>query len=447
MNIYYEDLTIRNASSSDAKQLQKWWNDGSVMSHAGFPDGLNETIEGIRDSLATDCDEKHRRHIIELSGKAIGEMNYVNKGDSTAQIGIKICEAEFQNRGYGTILLTLFIDALFRYLNFDRVILDTNIKNTRAQHVYETKLYFKRVRVRENSWQNQHSIWQSFIDYELTKTDWLDYLLQGKITTLRYIYIRNEQPSDYSIVEQLTRNAFWENSHHHCDEHLLVNRIRQSDVYIPELDFVALVDLKIVGHILYTKSHITDNEHRQYEMLTFGPLSVLPNYQYTGIGSALLNHSIGEARRLQYSAILIFGHPDYYPRFGFIPASEYGISDAEGNNYDPFMALPLYPGALDDISGRYYIGDVFYQLNEEDVLAFDKQFEAKQQYIPIPIKCLIERLEHPDAKSAIMTLKVEYLDDMKRISQKEVESLHCIAATDIVTIKTAMAEHNLRWGR
>ena len=174
MNITKEKLTIRNALSSDAEQLCEWWNDGKIMAHAGFPNGINTSVDEIKKSLATDSDETHRRHIIELNGKPIGEMNYRNKGSNIAEIGIKICDFTEQEKGLGTTLLTIFIDTLFTQYGYDKIILDTNTKNKRAQHIYENKLGFKMVRVRENSWRDQLGELQSAIDYELTKEDWIN---------------------------------------------------------------------------------------------------------------------------------------------------------------------------------------------------------------------------------------------------------------------------------
>lgn len=172
MNITKNNLTIRNAELSDAEQLCVWWNDGKVMAHAGFPNGLNITSEEIRNDLATDSDDTHRRHIIEYNGKLIGEMNYRNKGDNIAEIGIKICEFTEQEKGFGTTLLTIFINALFTQYGYNKIILDTNTKNKRAQHIYENKLGFKIVRVRNDSWRDQLGELQSAIDYELAKEDW-----------------------------------------------------------------------------------------------------------------------------------------------------------------------------------------------------------------------------------------------------------------------------------
>jgi len=185
MLIKYENLTIRSATVADAEQLCLWWNDGRVMAHAGFPNGVGCIPEEIRESLSKDTDETHRRHIIELDGKPIGEMNYRNKDGShagavqkplaigCAEIGIKICDFAEQEKGYGTELLTVFIDALFRCYGYEKIVLDTNLKNKRAQHVYEKKLGFRNLGIEKDAWRDQLGELQSAVNYELDKTDWL----------------------------------------------------------------------------------------------------------------------------------------------------------------------------------------------------------------------------------------------------------------------------------
>jgi RimJ/RimL family protein N-acetyltransferase len=169
MLITKNNLTIRNATAADAEQLCRWWNDGKVMAHAGFPNGLGTTAEEIRESLAGDTDAD-RRCIIESGGKPIGEMNYRTKGSGIAEIGIKICEPAEHEKGYGKTLITMFIDALFNQYGYEKIILDTNVNNKRAQHVYN-KLGFREVSVNHNAWKDQLGEWQSSIDYELTKVD------------------------------------------------------------------------------------------------------------------------------------------------------------------------------------------------------------------------------------------------------------------------------------
>lgn len=172
MFIKQNNLKIRNASAEDAAILGKWWRDGKIMAHAGFPNGISITDKEIVEQLAADTDETHRRLIIEVDDLAIGEMNYRNKGNEIAQIGIKICDFSKHEKGYGTTLLKMLISGLFDEMGYAKIILDTNLNNLRAQHVYE-KLGFRKVAVNYDSWKNQLGELQSSVDYELTKDEYL----------------------------------------------------------------------------------------------------------------------------------------------------------------------------------------------------------------------------------------------------------------------------------
>lgn len=174
MRLQFQNLNIRNAEVSDAEQLAEWWNDGAVMAHAGFPNGTGQTAQDIAESLKQDTDETRRRLMIEIDGRPAGEMNYSNLGEGTAEIGIKICDFSQQEKGFGKILLSMLISALFSEMGYQKIVLDTNLKNERAQHVYE-RLGFHRLRVRENSWQNQLGEWQSSVDYELVPADFVNF--------------------------------------------------------------------------------------------------------------------------------------------------------------------------------------------------------------------------------------------------------------------------------
>ncbi len=171
MNISYENIIIRNAEESDAKILCKWWNDGKVMAHAGFPNGLGINEEEIIKIIKQDTDED-RRHIIEYNEDPIGEMSYRKKGEGIAEIGIKICDSSKQEKGIGSKVLKLFITSLFNNYAYSKIVLDTNLKNTRAQYVYE-KLGFNKIKVEKDSWKNQNGELQSFVFYELNKQDFL----------------------------------------------------------------------------------------------------------------------------------------------------------------------------------------------------------------------------------------------------------------------------------
>lgn len=176
MLLTYENLMLRNATIDDASQLAAWWNDGSIMAHAGFPNGIGQTAKEIADSIKTDTDDTRRRLIIEIAQTPIGEMSYGNMGNGTAEIGIKICDFSLHDKGYGKKLLSVLISSLFNDLGYKKIVLDTNVNNKRAQHVYE-RLGFRRLRVRENSWTNQLGELQSSIDYEMYPEDFINFAL------------------------------------------------------------------------------------------------------------------------------------------------------------------------------------------------------------------------------------------------------------------------------
>ena len=173
MNLLCGGLQIRHAEGADAEQLCRWWNDGTVMAHAGFPDGLGTTPEHIRGDLSRDSGEAGRRLMIMLDGCTIGEMNYARVDGRCAKIGINICDTAAQEKGYGTRLIAMLLETLFMHYGYDTVVLDTNLKNERAQHVYEKKLGFRRVGVRVNAWRDQRGEWQSAVDFALCKANWL----------------------------------------------------------------------------------------------------------------------------------------------------------------------------------------------------------------------------------------------------------------------------------
>ncbi len=145
------------------------------MAHAGFPNGLGITEEAIIEKLEAQDIRNTCRHIIEYEGRPIGEMNYIRMNEKACEMGIKICEAGMQNRGLGKVILSLFIKGLFEELGYDKICLDTNLNNKRAQHVYE-QLGFQKVRVNMDSWKDQVGNLQSSVDYELTRETFKSYL-------------------------------------------------------------------------------------------------------------------------------------------------------------------------------------------------------------------------------------------------------------------------------
>jgi predicted N-acetyltransferase YhbS len=197
------------------------------------------------------------------------------------------------------------------------------------------------------------------------------------------IVIRLEEPQDYRAVEEVTKAAFSyperiARSQIGCPlEHYMVHLLRKTDG-IKELNFVAERNGAIVGHIIYSHAYILQPDNSKISVLNFGPLSVHPEHQRTGVGSALMRHSISQAKALGYGAILFFGRPEYYPRFGFVDAKEFGITTREGYNFPAFMAMELKTNYLKDVSGKFYESPIYDDdINREQAKSFDLEFSSK----------------------------------------------------------------------
>lgn len=194
------------------------------------------------------------------------------------------------------------------------------------------------------------------------------------------IIIRKETTNDFRRVEEVTRQAFAypervERGGIGCPyEHWMVNELRKRDG-VMSLSLVATVGGEIVGHVICSNGIVKAGEHEK-AVLNLGPISVLPQYQKQGVGKALINELIKNAKEQGFGAFLFFGRSEYYPQFGFVEAENFGISDSEGYNYPSFMGMELIPGYLGDVrGGRFYESDIYNdELNRNAVSMFDRQF-------------------------------------------------------------------------
>lgn len=137
---------------------------------------------------------------------------------------------------------------------------------------------------------------------------------------LTNIIVRCECDEDYNNIRALVKTAFSSAEHSYGDEHNLVDRIRKSKEYIPELSLVGVIDKKTVGHIMMSEIHIGHSP-----AVAIAPLSVHPDYQRTGIGKLLIKKAHKEARNLGYSCCVVLGAPEYYSKSGYVAASRFRI--------------------------------------------------------------------------------------------------------------------------
>lgn len=197
------------------------------------------------------------------------------------------------------------------------------------------------------------------------------------------IKLRTEQLSDYNETENLTREAFWNHYSPGCDEHYLLHIMRNHPKFVPELDIVAELDGKIIGNVVCLKSLIAADDGNQYEVLSLGPISVLPEYQKKGIGGKMIALTQKLAREMGFRGILLYGDPDYYLRQGFIPAEILGIRTEDNMYATALHVCELYENALVNAKGRY-MEDAIYQIDKSSADEFDKRFPPKEIIIGTP---------------------------------------------------------------
>ena len=193
------------------------------------------------------------------------------------------------------------------------------------------------------------------------------------------VLLRPEEEKDYNSVENLTREAFWNVYKPGCDEHLLIHNMRNKQEFIKDLDYVAVFNDEVIGNIVYAKAKIM-GVNKEYDVITFGPVSVLPMYQKRGVGKKLIEHTVTKAKEMGFNAIMIYGNPKYYERFGFKNSREYSITDMEGNYNDALMALELYPKSLKNINGKFFEGEA-YKVDKKELEIFDKNFPYKEKLV------------------------------------------------------------------
>ena len=188
--------------------------------------------------------------------------------------------------------------------------------------------------------------------------------------------IRVEEERDYSTVESLVRESFWNVYRPGCTEHYVLHQLRSNPDFIPELAFVMEVDGKIIGQNVFVKAQITKCGGTAFPILTMGPICIANEYKRKGYGKILLDYSLEKAKALGYGAVCFEGNIDFYGKSGFDFASKFGIAYhglPEGMAADFFLCKELKPGYLDEITGVYATPKPYFvaEENPEDFEAFD----------------------------------------------------------------------------
>ena len=196
-------------------------------------------------------------------------------------------------------------------------------------------------------------------------------------------HIRNEVESDYQRVEEITRKAFYNRYVPGCVEHYLVHIMRSHEDFIPELDLVIEAYGQIIGNIIYTKATLIEESGFEKSILTFGPVSILPEYQRRGFGKQLMETSFQRAIALGYDTIVISGSPSNYVNRGFQSCKRYHITLEDGSYPSAMLVKELIPGVLGDKHWIYRPSPV-YEIDEQAAAYFDTLYPEKLEKQVLP---------------------------------------------------------------
>lgn len=191
------------------------------------------------------------------------------------------------------------------------------------------------------------------------------------------ILIKHTDKEDYFITEYVTRDAFWDLKPVGTIEHFALHKLRKSDRFIKELDFIAIEEEIIVGHVLMAKAYLTDCYGNKSEVLSLDFLSVLTDYQNKNIGSLLVQHALDEAKTLGYGAVFVSEMPLFFRRFGFRNADCFGINAIAQGASKHLMAFELKHNSLRNAS-ELLVNEGICSIDNADF----EQFDAKFPYRP-----------------------------------------------------------------
>lgn len=153
------------------------------------------------------------------------------------------------------------------------------------------------------------------------------------------ITIRLENKNDYRNVENLTRASFWNVYRPGCLEHYVLHCYRDDPAFVPELDFVMELEGRLIGYVMYVRSEIECDDGRKVPIMTFGPISIAPEYKRQGFGKILLEYSIEKAKEMGTGALAITGNILFYGKSGFVPATEgYFVCEKDPDSLERFEA-------------------------------------------------------------------------------------------------------------
>ena len=182
-------------------------------------------------------------------------------------------------------------------------------------------------------------------------------------------------------MENLIRESFWNVYRPGCLEHYVIHKLRDDEAFVPELNFVMVLDGKLIGQNMFMRANIKSDDGRDIPIMTMGPICIAPELKRKGYGKILLDYSLEKAKEHGCKAVCFEGNIDFYGKSGFTYAFDFGIRyhglpDGEDSSF--FLCKELEKGYLDGITGEYTTPQGYF-VDENEVEEFDKSFPPKEK--------------------------------------------------------------------
>ena len=196
--------------------------------------------------------------------------------------------------------------------------------------------------------------------------------------------IRLEKKEEYTEVENLVRESFWNVYRPGCLEHFTLKKLRDDSDFVPELDFVMEENGRIIGQNIFVRAVIEADDGEHIHILTMGPICVANDMKRKGYGKKLLDYSLEKAAELGFGAVCFEGNIDFYSKSGFGYAKDFGIryngmpADADTSF---FLCKELIPGYLDGITGNYVTPQGYFACEQypEEFVKYEAGFPYKEK--------------------------------------------------------------------
>lgn len=193
--------------------------------------------------------------------------------------------------------------------------------------------------------------------------------------------IRLETENDRRENEFLVREAFWNVYKPGCSEHYVLHVLRDDPAFVKELNFVMVQNGRLIGQNIFVRTVINADDGRVVDVLTMGPICIIPDLQRMGLGRKLLDFTVEKARSMGFGAVLFEGNINFYGKSGFDYAEKFGIRYhdlPDGTDQSFFLCKELKEGYLDGVTGVYQTPQGYY-VPDDEVEEFDKKFPPKQK--------------------------------------------------------------------